>query len=273
MQERKIILITFVGLFILIAVLISFISFILFLFQKKHHAFLNQLEDVKNKYEREFLNSVLEMQEQTIEHISHEIHDNIGQFLTLAKLQLNTIEPEIGSKTAEKVEYAVVLLTKALDDLRDLSKSLSLELIRSVGLAKAIESQVNQLKNTEHYEIDFEIRGIYNYFDEKKEIFIFRILQEAINNIIRHAKARSVKIVLECSQDAISMMVKDDGNGFNMEKFIVNGKLSKSSGGIGHMNARAMLIDADFFIESEPGKGTLVRITVPINQSYDPSSS
>ncbi len=271
MQEKRAILIIFVVIIILIAILISFIAGILFLYQKKQHAFLNQLEDVKNKYEKEILKSELEVQEQTLKNISREIHDNIGQFISLAKLHLNTIGSDIGAKSAEKVEYAVDLLSKAMDDLRDLSKSLSLELIRGAGLAKTIESQVNLLKKTEKYDIDFEIRGNYNYLAEQKEIILFRILQEAISNIIRHAQASRILIVLECTQDATSMSIRDNGKGFIAENFLANGKTYRHGGGLTNMKYRANLLDADFSVESKPGEGTLIRITMPLNPENEPN--
>jgi len=269
MEEKSIIPIIFVAVIILIVILISFIAGIVFLYQKKQHAFVNQLEDVKDKYERELLKSQLEVQEQTLKNISREIHDNIGQFISLAKLHLNTVGPDIGIKSAEKVEYAVDLLSKAMDDLRDLSKSLSLELIRGVGLAKTIENQVNHLKKTERYDIDFEIRGNYNYLAEQKEIIIFRILQEAISNIIRHAQASKIKIVLDCTQDATSLSVNDNGKGFISENFLSNGKTYRHGGGITNMIYRAKLLDADLSVESKPGAGTLIRITLPFNQDAD----
>jgi len=268
MQENEIVLITFVGVIILMALLIIIIAAILHLYQKKQHSFLNQLEIVKNRYEKEILSTQLEVQEETLQHISREVHDNIGQFLTLAKLHLNTIEA--GPEGLAKVDYAVDLVGKALNDLRDLSKSLSLELIREVGLAKAIENLVSQLKKAGRYEVNFEIRGDDNYFDEKKEIIMFRVLQESINNILRHSKASSIWIMLDYSKKAISMSVKDDGIGFDTEKILVEGKPYRRTGGISHMMARAMLIEADFIIESKRGDGTLVRITVPINYEYEP---
>jgi len=273
MREEKIMLITFIGVVILIAALISFISAILFLYQRKQHAFLRQLEDAKDKYESGLLKSQLEVQEQTLRHISRDLHDNIGHYITLAKLHLNTIGWELGEKGAGKAEYAVDLLTKALDDLRDLSKSLSLELIHVDGLPKAIESQVNQLKKTAHYDIDFQIKGNYNYMEEQKEIILFRILQEAINNIIRHAQARTIKIMLDCTPEAVSLLVKDDGKGFITEPFIAGPNPYKNRGGLSNMLARATLIKAGFSIESELGAGTLVRITLPLNhEQYGPLS-
>jgi two-component system, NarL family, sensor kinase len=264
MVEQRALITTFALFIVLLAILIGFIALVLFRYQKKQHAFAIQLEDIKNKYEKELLKSKLEMQEETLEHISRELHDNIGQSITLAKLYINTIDLDIESPGAKKIEYAVDLLTHSLDDLRNISKGMSMELINADGLAKAIESQVNQLKKTERYDIELEIRGNYNFLEEQKEIILFRILQETINNIIRHAMADSVRIVLDSTPYAISLMVKDNGMGFNTENYVAEGTGFRR-GGISNMMARAALIEAEFSIESKPGEGTVVRITVPFN--------
>ena len=178
MQEKGTLIALFGVCVALLAIMIGFIAFISLLYQKKQHAFLHQLQRVKNAYEREGLKSQLEVQEQTLKQISMEIHDNIGQFISLAKLHLNTLELREGTLEAEKVDHAVDLLSKAMDDLRDISKSLSLELIRAGGLVKAIENQVSQFQKTARYAIAFSVTGNYEYLEEQKEIILFRIVQE-----------------------------------------------------------------------------------------------
>ena len=268
MPEKRIILITFIMVFFLIIVLVGFIASILFVYQKKQRAVLRELDDVKNRYNQELLKSQLEMQEQTLLHISRELHDNIGQFISLAKLQLNTF---IGEKPerAGRLQHTVDLLTQALDDLRDISKSLSLEVIKSGGLTKAIESQVEQLQKTDRYKIDFIIKGNYNYLEEQKEIFLFRILQESINNIIRHAAATKVGVILEYTPEQVSMQICDNGVGFDSLEFTRGGKSYRHGGGLSNIAARAKLIDADYLIQSEQGKGTTVRITVQNKNEYE----
>jgi len=268
MQEKNTLIILFLVCVGLLSILIGFIAFISFLYQKRQHLFLQQLQSVKNAYEREGLKSQLEVQEQTLAHISMEIHDNIGQFISLAKLRLNTLELRPGTEDAGKVEDAVDLLSKAMDDLRDISKSLSLELIRAGGLVKAIESQVDQFRKTARYRITFGVTGTFDFLEEQKEIILFRILQEAMNNIVRHADAGRVDIKLDYSTSWVSLLIVDDGRGFDAQKYWETTNRDKH-GGISHMMARASLIDAEFSITSCPGQGTQILVAVPYQQQKE----
>ncbi|MDR3715862.1 MAG: histidine kinase [Puia sp.] len=268
MSSEKILLVTFLGVIIFICVLVGFIYLILLLHQRKKQTYQRGLELLKTQYEREALRSQVEVHEQTLEQISRDLHDNIGHYVTLAKLYLNTIGDELGEIGARKVEHAVDLLTKSLEDMRDLSRSLSLDLIHTAGLPEAIAKQVEKLENASHFRISFRIFGNYQYLDEQKEIILFRILQEAISNVVRHAKANSIAITLECTTISVVLIIQDDGLGFVVEDLFEKDKPSKHIGGLSNMRARAQLINAIFVIESELGHGTRVRISIPYNNTY-----
>lgn len=261
MQSQKDILITFIVTISLISIMLLFIAGILFLYQKKQHQFLKHLEQLKNSYER----SLIEMQEQALQHMSREIHDNIGQYFTLAKLHLNMIDFADVNNGPVVVESVVDLITKGLDDLRDLSRSLSIEVIRNGGLTKAIDTQVKQLIGTGQYKVAYDIIGNYNFLDDEKEIIVFRILQESVNNIIRHAAAKHIDITLDCRADLISLVVSDDGKGFEVDEFIGFAKNMKHSGGVNNMKIRASAIGATLSVKSILGQGTTVSLVLPIN--------
>jgi two-component system NarL family sensor kinase len=260
MQDKPLILIVFAICVFLVAGMAGFISWILLVYQKKNNAFQKQLETIKDNSEKELLRSQLEMQEQTFQYISQEIHDNVGQFISLAKLHLNTIEFANAVSVTEKVELSTELLTKALDDLRDLSKSLSSDLIKSAGLEKAIELQISQLKKTAHYDIQFEVGGSHLYIDDQKEIILFRIFQEALNNIIRHAHASKIEITLLFFQNYLSLTIKDNGKGFYLKDIAEH---SRNSSGINNMTKRTKMINGEFNLESKPGVGTTIIIQMP----------
>ena len=264
MQKRSIdtiIVFILIVLFVII-LLVGFIITILFLYQRRQGRFQKELELTKSNYEKETFKAQLEMQEETFQYISQEIHDNVGQFLSLAKLHLNTLNIDQRESAIEKVNNSADLLTRALDDLRDLSKSLSSELIKTGGFTKAIEQQVGQLQKIGRFHVSLDIQGEYNYLSEQKEIILFRILQEAFNNIIRHSGASEI-LVLLCNMDNnVKMRIQDNGRGFD-DSFLRKSKL-KVIGGINIMHKRAKLINADFEIESKPGYGTKITVTAPI---------
>ncbi len=246
------------GITVLILLLLGFILFILFLYKRKQQGFALELETVKTNFEKELLKTQLEIQEQTFQYISQEIHDNIGQFISLAKLHLNTLDYNNLRTVREKITESTDMLTKALDDLRDLSRSLSSDVIRTNGLATAIEMQIAQLRKLELPEVAYEVEGEYQFLDEQKEIFILRILQEAINNIVRHSDARKVNILLSYRQNNLSLSIRDNGKGFN-ESVVSDAKTS----GINNMTKRAKMIGAVYNIESRLGAGTTVNLSVP----------
>jgi signal transduction histidine kinase len=271
MQDKSTIFVTifFIVVTIVILLLVGFIISILFLYLRKQHRFSKDVETMRLNYDRELFKAQLEIQEQTFQYISQEIHDNVGQFLSLAKLNLNTLDFENKDVLTEQVNRSTDLLTQALDDLRDLSKSLSSDLIKNVGLNKAIELQIGQLQKAGNYHVVFDVKGNYHYLDDQKEIILFRILQEAINNIVRHSFAREVIVLLSCIDNHVKLYIQDDGEGFDTS--FLNNKKTTSSG-IRNMRKRARLINGDLEIESAPGMGTKITITAPI-KTHDKSNN
>jgi two-component system NarL family sensor kinase len=259
MQDKEIVISIVIICTLLIIILIGFIAVILLLYQKKQNLFNIKLEGIKANYDKELLKTQLEIQEYTFQYISREIHDNIGQFISLAKLHLNTLEIKENASATQRVDDAVELLTRALDELRDLSRSLSSEIIRNGGLTKAIEQLVTQLQKLAIGEVVYEISGDYQFLDEQKEIFILRILQEAINNVIRHSRATNIKILLTYENNSLILTIHDDGIGFNTT--IINDQ--KNTSGLSNMMKRANMINAVFHIESAIQGGTEITIVVP----------
>ena len=234
---------------------------ILLLYQKKQNLFNIQLEGIKANYDKELLKTQLEIQEDTFQYISREIHDNIGQFISLAKLQLNTLDMDIKGSTpaAQRVLDAVDLLTRALDELRDLSRSLSSDIIRNGGLTKAMELLIIQLQKLAAPQVTYELKGDYQFLDEQKEIFILRILQEAINNVIRHSGATSLCISLTYENNSLTMAIHDNGHGFDTTVI----ETKKNTSGLSNMRKRAKMIDASFQVESILNTGTVITLIVP----------
>jgi signal transduction histidine kinase len=242
----------------MILLLLGFILIILFSYRKRQMNFALQLERVKANAEKELLKTQLEIQEQTFQYVSRDIHDNIGQFISLAKLQLNTLDFDQLNLAKEKIGHSADLMTKALDDLRDLSRSLSSDLVRDNGLLAAVDLQIMHLRRLELVEVSFEVTGETRFLDDQKEIFILRIVQEAINNIIRHSAALKVNIQLTYGEGHLTLSLADNGKGFDTSI-----PWDSQSSGISNMTKRASLIGATFNIRSSPGAGTTVLLAVP----------
>jgi two-component system NarL family sensor kinase len=257
-RAELIIVLSFLTVFIFAMVL--FLIRMLFFVQKKQENFNAKLVAVKLNYDKELYKAQMEIQEQTFKEIAREIHDNVGQILSLAKLGLGTLDLERTDEAREGIAEISDILEKALDDLRHLSRSMNSEIIKKGGLKKSIEMQIGFLQRGGKFNADFETRGNQIELDEQKEIILFRILQEALNNIIRHSGATAFTVSLIYNKDTLSLNIKDNGKGFDFSE-----QLSETNqmNGIYNMQHRAELIHAEFKLDSQPGNGTRITIITP----------
>jgi len=245
---------------IFILVMVTFIIIILFFLQKKQRGFTNDLLAAKANYERELYKAQLEIQEQTFQEIAREIHDNVGQILSLAKLGLGTLDLEKKDESKESILEISDILEKALEDLRHLSRTMNADIIKKGGLKKSIEMQLGYIQRGGKFNIHFAVNGEHVSLDETKEIILFRIVQEAVNNIIRHSKASDICISLCYSKEVLILQIKDNGRGFNLDERISG---PHHISGIYNMQHRAKLIEAEFKMESKIGNGTSITVNTP----------
>ena len=248
---------------ILILLLAGFIVTILFLYQKKQISFEKNLEEMKLDHEKNLLITQLEIQEQTFQNISREIHDNIGLSLTLAKLNLNTLNLDDPYNSKEKINSSISLISESITNLSDISKSLNSEIISTHGLLKALEMEIGILNKAGVYHIEYEITGIPVFLECQKELILFRIIQEAFNNIIKHARAKNISLFLDYSNTQMNLCIVDNGIGFSNEQ-IERNRSTKIMAGLNNMRQRAKMINGDCSIESIIDKGTVIKVQVPL---------
>ena len=256
-------------LFIFLAFIVLFISFVLLflnVYNKRHSEYIGEKKLMKERFQKELLQTQLEIQEQTLKNISEEIHDNIGQALSLAKLNLNTL-PDITDKTLQqKIANSKELVSKAIVDLRSLSRSLDTDYVRDMGLQSAIEYELDMIKKTGAHTIELSVNGALFRFDKQKELILFRIVQEILNNIIKHAKALKIAVHLNYDLDKLQLTISDDGQGVDLTPLNENDRGGFGLG-IRNMHNRAKLIGADFSMSSTIGKGTEAKIILPKERS------
>lgn len=261
---QEVFLVIFTSLFLLV-LLVGFIIIMLILNQKSRQAQVQELRLMEERYEQELLRSQLEIQENVFGHLSQEIHDNIGQSLTFVALSLLTVPVDNNSEAHEYIEESRKALQKAITELRDLSRSLHTDRVTEIGLANSIDFELERLKRTNLYETSFNFADVRNLLDHQTEIILFRIVQEMLNNIVKHAKASKVEVRLSHKTDIIILEIKDNGVGFDPEALFAKQERLK---GLGLMNIRkrASLIGGTFHINSVKNSGTAIRITIPINK-------
>jgi signal transduction histidine kinase len=238
----------------------GFIVTVLYLYRKRQLAYFKTIEELKLDHEKDLLRTHLEMQEQTLQHVSREIHDNISLSLTLAKLNLNTLDWNYPEKAKGQIDCTLEQISKAIADLSDISKGLNSELITNQGLVEVLKNETNRLRELNLFELHFKITGNPVFLDSHKELVIFRIVQEAFNNIIKHAKATSVKLCLDYEADQIYVSITDNGKGF-CKNAVEQSK--KSNAGLSNMQKRAILFNGKTIIDSEIGSGTSIVVTIP----------
>ena len=247
---------------LLIVIMGSFIVTILYFYRKKQIIYQKDLEKIKSEFEKNLLSAQLEIQEQTFQNISREIHDRICLNLTLAKLNLVTIDHDDKYQLTNNINSSVDILGKSIQELSDISHSMNPETLGTSGLITALELEIEKMKKLNLFQINLDINGNPVYMDLQKELFIFRIIQEAFNNILKHAKAKNVFLYLYYDQDHMEALVKDDGQGFLFTTFNEN-SLTKHHSGLKNMRKRAQLIKGNCEILTEPGKGTNIKLSVP----------
>lgn len=250
---------------IFIIFLIAFIVLIHFLYQRRHLKYQKGLEVLKADFDKTLLSAQLEIQEETFQNISSEIHDNVSLSLTLAKLQLNTINWKDLAKTQEQVNHSIDVISQAMDGLRYISKTLNTDFISEQGLINALEQEINKIKKTERFTIKYIVTGAPVYLETKKELVVFRMIQETLNNSIKHSEAKEICLSLHYSDTGLIVEISDNGKGFIQDRNILN---AGTGTGLTNLSKRAKLIDSTCHISSQPGNGTLVQIAIPfINKS------
>lgn len=224
---------------------------------------LIEKNEQENQQKNELLRAQTEIQEQTFKNISQEIHDNIGQALTLAKLNLNTMLPQENEQLCEKILNSKDLVSKAIADLRDLSRSLDTDYIKEMGLQRAIEYELEMLQKTGTIGTFLHVEGTMVRLDKQKELILFRIIQETFHNIIKHAEATQLEVSIQYKPSELEMLIADNGKGLDLTP------LSEANNpefglGIRNMHSRAKLIGAVFEMKSILEKGTQVKILLPL---------
>lgn len=239
----------------------TFIIGILYVYQKKQTAYENKITSIKTEYENALLNTQLEIQEQTIQNISRDIHDNINLTLTLAKLNLNTTDLSDLNKTEEKISSSIDLISSAIQDLSNLSRSMNSDLIKEQGLIYALKREIEKIKKLDRFDINIGILGEPIYLESQKELFIFRIIQEAFNNILKHSNATAIGLQLNFRKAEIQIEITDNGKGF--KNYLPNQEKAKENSGLINMHKRARVINGEINLLSKEGTGTIVQLNVP----------
>ncbi|MDF2193609.1 ATP-binding protein [Paraflavitalea sp. CAU 1676] len=252
---------------VLAIAVVTFIVIVVLQYQRRQHRHEKELTRMKDQYEQEVLRSQLEMQEETFKMIGEELHDNIGQVLSVVKLSLAILPIEKDHPAFESILNSRQILNQAAIDLSNLTKSMHTDRIAKVGLVEAIGFEMESIRKSGLMNVRFEAEGVEDhFFAGEKAIFLFRMFQEMLNNILKHSQGTQVNLNLSFSQDnKFTLVLADNGVGFDVEA--KRNSVSSSSGvGLKSIFNRAKLIGANLDMKSMPGKGTTVTIQLSLPQ-------
>jgi signal transduction histidine kinase len=244
-----------VGIMLLLLLVAFIINFVI-MYRKNQFKNLIKEQSLRHQFQQEIIKTQMEIQEQTFKTISQEIHDNIGQMLSLAKMNLSKFEID-RQNSDEAVLSAKNLVSHAVNSLRDLSRTLNTDTISTIGLLKSIELELQLVEKTTGIKTAIEIKGQAQRLEPQKELILFRIVQESLHNSMKHASPEHLNVHANFAESILHLSVCDDGTGF---VYTAN----EHGSGLRNMQSRSKLINAGWSLESSPGNGTKIHLTIPI---------
>ena len=213
-------------------------------FQKKKNFLIQKQFEEKKKFDKEINNLQVEIREETLRNISWELHDNIGQMLTLAKIQLQSVENN------DKISEVKDSIGNILNEVRALSKTINPEFIKQINLLEATKLEVDRFNRLNYIKSKLKVQGHIYQIPNNVEIVIFRILQEFFSNTIKHSQASNLDIEIFFNELELKILAKENGKGFDVEN------VNNSGIGILNIKKRAKLIGAEIELKSKINEGT-----------------
>ncbi len=255
LEKEQILLIVY---FIIIILFFASFGIIFFVaFQRRKNKLLVEKLRAEQRFEDEIFKSRIEIQEQALKNVSWELHDNIGQLLSTAVMQINILGTTIDEKTSDALEDVRSLVGDSLQEIRNLSKTLNNEVIHNIGLEKSIQVELDRFEKLRFLKTKLSVTGEEFHIDAKDEIILYRIIQEFFSNTIKYAEASSLEVELEYAPNNLDIRISEDGVGFDMNSVQANS-------GLLNMKSRAALVKAGYEYKSAPGKGVSLLLSYPV---------
>lgn len=203
-------------------------------------------------------------QEEERRRIAREIHDGLGQMLTAIKFNVEVLEDAVGSAPEEKkkLDEIKALLDSVMSEAREISYNLMPSVLEDFGLIPALQLLCENVSKRLNLSVSFRAHGVSDRFDRGWEVNLYRIVQEALTNVAKHAGATSADVQLLGMERGARLVIEDNGTGFTMGG-AVRGASREGGIGIVSMRERALSFGATLSIESGPGKGTTVIVDIP----------
>jgi two-component system, NarL family, sensor kinase len=243
---------------ILFFLMVGFIISYFIIYRRKREEHVYEMRAARKEFEKQLLQTQLEIQEQTLSRVSEEIHDNVGQVLSLARIQINIMN-ESENFNRDMLNEVKENIGQAMTDLRDIARSMNSERVRNVNIFEAVMTEAKRINKSGIIHAGVLTEGPERSMNEQKKLILFRIIQECMQNILKHAEASEIDIRLCYMPAALEVSVRDNGKGFDPDRLSVTG----AGLGLANMRTRASLMGGSVVIESEWESGTLINIKIP----------
>ncbi|WP_299557161.1 histidine kinase [Seonamhaeicola sp.] len=252
--SERYLLVYMIAVLVIITTLVI-VFFVVFL-KRKNKLLLDKIKQEQD-FEEEIAQAQTETQEQTLKNIGWELHDNVGQLLSFASMQLSILKMGAPDDIKEKFKDTSEALQESLKEVRSLSRTLNNEVVLNIGFEKSVSNELERLKKMKFASATLQKIGEKRPFTNRKhEIILFRIIQEFLSNSVKYSEAENLSVTLDYQPEHIVITAKDDGKGFDMATV-------EKGAGLLNMNSRAALIHADLQLRTEAGKGVEMVIHYP----------
>lgn len=248
--NADIVLVYFIGTFAML-LLAGAIFFFFIIYQKRLLRKELEINKIKATQQEEILKNTVQAQEKERKRIAQDLHDEVGAMLSVVKLNVGRIEKKtIDTKPRQLATETKLYLDDVITQVRRISRDLMPPSLEKLGLSFALQEMVNWINKSDHIKIEFSKSGESFRFDIKKELAVFRIIQELVNNALKHSKASHVFIKMRFTEKYMAVSVTDNGVGFDIDK------LESTGLGLKNLESRSELMGVKYKMNSHPGKGT-----------------
>ena len=257
------VVLAFLAATVILLFLVGFIILFAILFQRRQLRFKQEKEMLRQAYEREIMQAQAETQDQTLQYIGEELHDNIGQLLTVVLYQLSNLEDNLAETSQQQtVQQSTDLLRTIIQDVRQLSKSLDSQTVQRFGLQDAIGLELDRIQRIGHFTASLQVSGTPYSLNKQVVTVLFRMAQESLNNALKHSGGKHIAVTLAYEPDDFTLSISDDGHGFSLSE-VQGRELSKSGSGLSNLERRAKLLGGSYQIDTNLKFGTRIRIKLP----------
>ena len=256
--DLSLVLLGIIGMLLLAVALVVFFI----VYQRRLLRQQNELRDKEREHQRQLLAAAVEIQENERRRIAGDLHDDIGSLLSAARLYLKQLNPE--AKAEEHTEIKTETLSivgQIIRNTRRITHDLMPAELEKFGLSAAAEDLCDRVGKTDDLDVHFN-SNLNQRLPAKCEVALFRVIQELINNTIKHAEARQINLEMGMQRDQFVLRYADDGKGFDLATTEQRGG---SGLGLKNIESRVSLIDGRLDYQSQPGKGLQVFIHLPLN--------